>query len=65
MKPFVPNLLKLLLPSLPTLIIVFFMTAQPFEEEVSKDIEAGKLILRKISKVRARYLNEVPRLGSR
>lgn len=36
-----------------------FMTAQPFDEEVSKDIEAGKVDPKEDFKVRARYLNEV------
>lgn len=36
-----------------------FMTAQPFEEELSKDIEAGKVGPRDEFKARARYLNEV------
>lgn len=36
-----------------------YMTAQPFEEEVSKDIEAGKIDPKEEFKARARYLNEV------
>ena len=36
-----------------------YMTAQPFEEEVSKDIESGKVDPKEDFKVRARYLNEV------
>lgn len=36
-----------------------YMTAQPFDEEVSKDIEAGKVSAKDDFKVRARYLNEV------
>lgn len=36
-----------------------YMTAQPFDEEVSKDIEAGKIDPKEDFKVRARYLNEV------
>lgn len=36
-----------------------YMTAQPFDEEVSKDIEAGKVDPKEDFKVRARYLNEV------
>ena len=36
-----------------------YMTAQPFDEEVSKDIEAGKVDPKDDFKVRARYLNEV------
>lgn len=36
-----------------------YMTAEPFEEELSKDIEAGKVGARDEFKARARYLNEV------
>jgi elongation factor 2 len=36
-----------------------YMNAQPFDEEVSKDIEAGKVDPKEDFKVRARYLNEV------
>lgn len=36
-----------------------YMTAQPFEEEVSQDIESGKINPKDDFKVRARYLNEV------
>lgn len=36
-----------------------YMTAQPFDEEVSKDIEAGKIDPKEEFKARARYLNEV------
>lgn len=36
-----------------------YMTAQPFDEEVSKDIESGKIDPKEEFKARARYLNEV------
>lgn len=36
-----------------------YMTAQPFDEEVSKEIEAGKVNPKEEFKARARYLNEV------
>ena len=36
-----------------------YMTAQPFDEEVSKDIETGKIDPKEEFKARARYLNEV------
>lgn len=36
-----------------------YMTAQPFDEEVSKDIESGKVDPKEEFKARARYLNEV------